>query len=223
MIPLPATIKQIVKRIKLRRHHRYYMRARYSARPQTEEEKQKNRARVKAWVLKNRDRKKAMDHDYRLRNREKLKIQDAAKYKRNQTIRNAQAKAWVKKHPERRREICSKWSKGNPHKCQEACQRRRVRVRGRMHPLRDPKAISAIFKECAKRNRKEPKSWSVDHIIPMIHGGFHHELNLQLLPALTNYIKSGNPFWQMEGYKSWRDVPEFLWPEPLKQEYLKMV
>ncbi len=59
----------------------------------------------------------------------------------------------------------------------------------------------------------------VDHIIPLNAGGFHHEKNLQVIPASVNASKRDNPFWTLDGYLSWRDVPSFLWPSGLRQSY----
>ncbi len=59
----------------------------------------------------------------------------------------------------------------------------------------------------------------VDHIIPVSRGGWHHHENLQVLPASINVSKGADPFWEQAPYKSWRDVPEALWPDNLADEY----
>lgn len=79
-----------------------------------------------------------------------------------------------------------------------------------------------VFKAAKDLTARTGIVHEVDHIIPIHLGGFHHHLNLQALPKKVNILKKANPFWEMAGYKSWRDVPEYLWPEKLAPSYLAL-
>jgi 5-methylcytosine-specific restriction endonuclease McrA len=98
--------------------------------------------------------------------------------------------------------------------------RRRARVKNLMHPLHSKEIELEIFKQCQLLNESTGVVHEIDHIIPIKHGGFHHHLNLQILPAVINRKKADKLPWEMEGYKSWRDVPDFLWPDKLKQQFV---
>ncbi len=63
----------------------------------------------------------------------------------------------------------------------------------------------------------------VDHIIPMGMGGWHHHLNLHVLPRKVNASKSIDPFWEIDGYKCWKHVPRHLWPNKLKPSYSVLI
>lgn len=77
----------------------------------------------------------------------------------------------------------------------------------------------AIYSECHRLNSLGGKRYCVDHIIPICYGGLHHHLNLQILPFDINISKHGDPIWLEDGFKSWKDVPEFLWPPKLVPVY----
>lgn len=61
----------------------------------------------------------------------------------------------------------------------------------------------------------------VDHIIPLMAGGWHHHENMQVLPRFLNQSKKDNPFWLSPSpqYKDWRSVPAWLWPDHLASAY----
>jgi len=84
--------------------------------------------------------------------------------------------------------------------------------------------IKRIYRHAALSKRRNGIRVEVDHIIPIRHGGQHHEKNLQILPEEMNRIKKDNPFWMHDGcYLDWRNVPRFLWPEHLKPEYERLI
>lgn len=101
-----------------------------------------------------------------------------------------------------------------------ANQRRRYAIKkSRFHPELDKSKERAIFLEAARLTRETGIEHHVDHIIPLMRGGWHHHDNLQVLPIGLNLAKGTDPFWHHPGYKSWRDVPESLWPDQLRADY----
>lgn len=94
-----------------------------------------------------------------------------------------------------------------------------ARKLARTHPEHDDAIKIQLCKDAGKLTRETGIKHHIDHIIPLSRGGWHHHLNMQVLPGTLNHQKSANPFWQMPGYKSWRDVPEHLWPVALVEKY----
>jgi hypothetical protein len=122
-------------------------------------------------------------------------------YRRCPEVVKARARAWNRNHPERRR-------------ADEA--RRRARLH--LHPSSDVVKLKAIYARVTQLSAEGSK-WAVDHIIPLSRGGWHHEANLQPLPDRVNSAKCDDPFWERPGFKSWRDVPQALWPAELASQY----
>jgi hypothetical protein len=102
--------------------------------------------------------------------------------------------------------------------------RRRYAVKkARMHPDLNHTSERALFEQAARLARETGVEHHVDHIIPLKHGGWHHHDNLQVLPGPVNLEKGTNPLWYHPGYKSWRDVPEHLWPEQMRDTYQRLI
>lgn len=155
-------------------------------------------------------------------------------YLKQKYRKNKNNKSWVKKN----REASLIWAKNNPLKARnrhkrwrsvnkEKVNEQRIRYlackKSLIHPLCDKNEAAKIYKECVTATHKTGILHHVDHIIPLACGGFHHHLNMQILPASVNAKKSDNPIWEMPGFKSWRDVPEYLWPKKLKCKYIKLL
>lgn len=101
-------------------------------------------------------------------------------------------RGWYERNPEKKvqhLEKLQRWNKANPKRHNERTQRRRARLRQRFPVWADSKAIAKFYEAC-------PKNWCVDHVAPLGGDticGFHHEANLQLVPATMNLAK-GNRF-----------------------------
>lgn len=136
-----------------------------------------------------------------------------------------QAYAWRKNNPDRSLEISRNWRSANLDKFKRQSrkynQRRYAIKKSRIHPDIDQYQEMLLFIECQRLTKETGVIHHLDHIIPLTKGGWHHHLNLQPLPASVNHSKRNNPLWSRDGYKSWRDVPEFLWPDGLKEIYKK--
>ena len=62
----------------------------------------------------------------------------------------------------------------------------------------DLELIKQIYKMC-------PKGYEVDHIIPLIEGGLHHQNNLQYLPAIENRKKNRTQNYDRSLVIRWQD------------------
>jgi len=199
-----------------------------------------NAARVKVkallWVQNNRDKLNARARRWRANNRAKHRQYTLAYEAANREKRRAQRKAWKENNREgyaewsRRyyeanrakiRSYISKWAKQNKAHLRASALLRNSRMKLQLHPDNDENAASAFYTEAARMTKETGILHHVDHIIPLDAGGWHHHLNLQILPHYINTSKATDPFWEHEGFRSWKTVPSFLWPEILKGEYIK--
>ena len=100
----------------------------------------------------------------------------------------------------------------NPHKWRAYRAARKARERKQMHPLANMEKIASIYQLAVIETKRTEVPHDVDHIIPLIGGGFHHEENLQVIPKSVNQEKHGNLLWRSTQYLDWTCVPMFLWP-----------
>jgi len=96
-------------------------------------------------------------------------------------------------------------------------------AKGRLHPEYTDEAAMVIHMECRMLTAETGIKHEVDHIIPLKFGGWHHHKNLQCLPYFVNDEKHSDPFWQVDGYKSFMDVPTYLWPPLLAPSYFALI
>lgn len=135
---------------------------------------------------------------------------------------NAELRRKRKEDPvfrEQRSRICKKWCNKNKGKVCQSVMRRITRKRNLIHPDLDANAEKTLYLLAAELTQKTGKPHQVDHIIPLISGGWHHHDNLQILPGPINASKSTNAFWTHPDYLSWKDVPNHLWPSGLAPTY----
>lgn len=176
------------------------------------------RATKRAWRIKNLEKARAMNRAYYQKNRENIiaKTSEYQRMHRDKKLKNS--KRWRADNPERSRSYTRKYARLHP----EIIIMTRYVRRAARHPDRDMKICRMIVDECRRLTETTGIKHVIDHIIPISSGGWHHHHNLQPLPLKINASKNDNPFWEMPGYKSWRDVPESLWPDNLVAEYRKL-
>lgn len=172
----------------------------------------KRRAYVRQWLKKRTVAQKAKARAYQ-------KEWD----KKNPEKARARFLRWLSTHREQEAARQSKWQKENKDIVALNTRLRKARKRSAVHPEMDWDKERALFAKAQRLTRQTGQLHTVDHIIPIIVGGWHHHDNLQILPNLVNCSKNDNPFWEKAGYKSWRDVPQKLWPAKLVPAYLALL
>ncbi len=178
---------------------------------------------IKRWQKRNKARRKRHSRVYYLKNKDKI---------------NRVATAWGKAHPEKKREsnrkfyannakaMCLRsirYAAENPVKIRSKAARRRAMEISQVHPCHDQTKECILIESARSLSSSTGIKHSVDHIIPLKKGGWHHHDNLQVMPHTVNSSKNSNPFWEKKGFKSWRDVPQFLWPYDLKPKYFALL
>lgn len=164
-------------RIENRDHINSLSRDRYHADPNAA------RAKRKRWVAENR----AVAQ-------ESWKKQHAKNAERN----CARARAWYAENTERAKTRIYAWAKVNQERCLGYSARRRARKSGAdaeiVNPLHVFERDGWICRLCQKpvdRTKKfpHPNSPSMDHIVPLVHGGPHRLSNLQCAHLRCNLVK----------------------------------
>lgn len=203
----------------------------------TVEARQRCIDRMREWAFKNREAQIRKKRDRYHNNPEfNARHKKAGRKWREENRERAkqQSREWHLKNPERSKELKQQWSDKNraairergrnygkqfPEKKNAATARRWANKKRQLHPEHDVAAEITMRAEARRLKAETGTIHHVDHIIPLKHGGWHHHLNLQVLPSDVNLRKNRDPFWHHPGFKSWRDVPEYLWPESLAPLY----
>lgn len=181
----------------------------------------------KEWARENRHRRKEARLRYYASEKGKAKTKAyTAKYKAL-GLRKAVEVRWRSK-PENKEKMAAThraYMQANPGLATYYAQRRRTLKLNAIHPDHNYEEELEMVKWCQRLKRHTGETWSIDHIIPLKHGGWHVNANLQIMPSRLNSSKSSNPFWSapdagvMRPYRTWRDVPEIYWPEQLAETY----
>lgn len=180
-------------------------RERYRNDPATRERVRQNRIK---WSAENRDKIAEYNRQWRSENRERYRQHQTAWIERNKEAVKARAREYGKRFPEKRN---------------AATARRWAAKKRQLHPAHDFQREVEMRAIARTLEKQTGQKHHVDHIIPLAHGGWHHHDNLQVLPIALNLAKGTDPFWHHPGHKSWRDVPESLWPDQLRDQYRTLI
>jgi 5-methylcytosine-specific restriction endonuclease McrA len=157
----------------------------------TEEQKERKRARDKAWREANKERKRAINKAWREANKERAraceKVWREANKERERARACARTKAWYEANKERALARAKAWREANKEAVSNYAAIRRARMLGQTIDESCPivKSIYAI----ARAYRKAGLDVHVDHVIPLVRGGLHHWSNLNVVFAEYNLRK----------------------------------
>lgn len=148
--------------------------------------KKQHLAIVKAWYEANREKKTAYNKKWREDNREKKRA-----YDRNYRKVNKQKESVYQKG----------WRKANAEKCRDRCRKHKAlkrttqieHINEKVVYLRDGWICQICHEKVDKKFKyPNPKSASLDHIIPLSKGGTHTYKNVQLAHFVCNITKFTN-------------------------------
>lgn len=192
-----------------------------------EANKDKVKESKQAWSEANKDKVKECKKAYYERNVDKVKKRCKAYYEANTERIKAQTKAWINANADKVKESRKAYREANADKLKESNKawsaanqdirytgesKKRALKFNRLHPDHDveiERSLYILAKNC-EAIFNEP--FDIDHILPYSCGGWHHNLNLQVIPARINRQKNNNPDYECSwpNYKTWRDLPDFL-------------
>ena len=149
---------------------------------------------TKAWVGNNADKMRAMRAEYEKLNYECIKARKSADRLANPAKHKRRSAKWYEKNKESRKLTVLAWRAANREKCKAAKQNHRAKeLAGGTHTAKD---IASLFKtqkgKCAHSWCRVllPKSYHVDHVMPLARGGTNDRKNLQLLCPPCNLRKN---------------------------------
>jgi hypothetical protein len=146
----------------------------------------------KDWYQRNRERVSTTGKAYRERNRERIAAKGKAWAERNSERKAAKGKAWYERNRERRAATNKAWAERNPERAAEKGRRRRCRERNASIHLTANENQQLLILERTRQElqRETGRPYHIDHILPIIHGGIHHPINLRILEGEENLSKN---------------------------------
>lgn len=127
------------------------------------------------------------------KNRDRVREQGRIAYGNNRPNRLASGKRWRDANREKKRATDREWKKRNPDKIVARDHRRRGVQVGRLHPQHDMRIERTLQRLKRRASACLALPHHLDHIVPLGAGGWHHHLNLQVIPAYWNLKKRDNP------------------------------
>ena len=142
--------------------------------------------------------------EYYQANRDKI-LEHTKEYRKNNPDKLAEQKRkyYKAKH-------LKKYQKTHPDKVNALAQKHRALKINQLHPDRNDNIIKVLYELSTRLTKCTGIIHHVDHIIPISKGGYHHELNLQVIPACINLRKNDNINFSHPLLKTYEDVPQFL-------------
>jgi len=156
-----------------------------------ERNRERRAATDKAWRERNPERATATDKAWRERNRERRAATDKAWYERNRERRAATGKAWRERNRERAAATGKAWRERNRERRAEKDRRQRCRKRNASIHLTANENQQLLILERTRQElqRETGREYHIDHILPIVHGGISHPLNLRILDGRENESK----------------------------------
>lgn len=194
-----------------------------------EEKKEKRREANKRYRLKNKEKIKETRKEYCKNNLDKVREQNnlkSKKYAKNNPekikfrnikyIKNnpEQIKKWKKSYYIKNIDKHITWRRNyytnNKNKFLLNSKKRKALKLNQLHPNRNDLLIKTFYELSTRLTKCTGIIHHVDHIIPISCGGWHHESNLQVIPATLNLSKGDNIHFTHPLLKTYKDVPDFL-------------
>jgi hypothetical protein len=169
-------------------------------------DKEKQKATVKAWRERNRERVRAECNAWYERNRERRLLTVKAWAERNRERKAATDKAWVERNRERRLLTVKAWRERNRERAAatnkawvernrehviERSRRRRCKKKNASVRLTvsEQKKLFLMEQTRLELQKETGGEYHIDHILPIVHGGIHHPINLRILERRENESK----------------------------------
>jgi hypothetical protein len=159
-------------------------------------------------LLSLKERDKRNRKEYCKRNPEKISATNKKWREKNPEKKAALEKAWRQRNKEYVNSVSRKWQKNNPDKVKEMIQnrikkdqdswlskkrmassKRRALLKNQLHPEHNFEIEKVLTHQCKRLYKRFGVRFEVDHIIPLDKGGWHHHLNLHVIPMALNRRK----------------------------------
>jgi len=148
--------------------------------------------------------------EYNIKNSESVRKRARNYYYDNRKISNNRGKLWRDNNKEHRKEQAKVYRKEHKALCNTHCQNRRAKLRDLLHPDHNILIEKTLQDSSIRISKCLGILHHVDHILPLNQGGFHHHLNLQIIPATINESKGDKLDYRSPYGIHWSELPEFL-------------
>lgn len=169
----------------------------------------KNRM-TREYKRNNKEKIKKESREYKLKNKDNIKEYSKKRYlKKKEHITNINKK-WYSENKEKVRENRRKYARNNRDKFHIKETIRRSRKIENTHELFDPKIHNVYYHMRLRLEKCLGIKYHIDHILPLAKGGYHHHLNLQVIPSDLNSRKNNNLDFKHPSLVHWTELPLFL-------------
>jgi len=155
--------------------------------------RERNKIERKKYCKNNKEVVAATNRRWQLRNPEKKAALEKAWRQRNKEYVNSISRDWKKKNPEKVKEMTqNRITKDKESWLVErrmARAKRRALLKDRLHPDHNFEIEKILSEQCKRLYNKFGIKFEIDHIIPLNKGGWHHHLNLHVIPMVWNRRK----------------------------------
>jgi hypothetical protein len=142
-------------------------------------------------AYKDKEKQKATVKAWRERNRERVRAENNAWYERNRERRLLTVKAWRERNRERTAATDKAWVERNREHVIERNRRRRCKKKNASVRLTvsEQKKLFLMEQTRLELQKETGRKYHIDHILPIVHGGIHHPINLRILEKKENELK----------------------------------
>jgi hypothetical protein len=165
----------------------------YWATPEKYEElKNRDKNLQKEWRKDNKDIVSQRNKAWREANPEKARENLRRWYKKNKEWANQSKREWAKRNPEKLKGQYER-KKNNIEKFRQQGREKRSKRRAllleRLHPDHNQEIERVLIKQCQSLTKRLGIKFEIDHIVPLSQGGWHHHLNIHIIPMSWNRRK----------------------------------
>lgn len=179
-------------------------------------------AKNREFKRNNKEKIKKESLEYKIKNKNKIVEYSRKRYlEKKDHITNVNKK-WYFENKEKVRENRRKYAKNNRDKFHIKESIRRARKIENTHELFNPKIHNVYYHMRLRLEKCLGIKYHIDHILPLAKGGYHHHLNLQVIPSDLNSEKNDNLYFKHPSLVHWTELPDWLLdrvvlPHPLQQ------
>lgn len=170
------------------------------------------RCKMCQWEYRQQNREAIADYlrKYQQQNREAIADRKREHRRQNREVIAEQKRDYWQRNREARLNQKREYHRQNPHIARAANARRRAKKKSRTHPDHNTDFEKCLCEQAIRMRECLGIDFHVDHIKPLTKGGWHHHLNMQILPASINIAKKDRLRWRHPFYRDITDLPAFL-------------
>lgn len=164
----------------------------------------------KVYIQENYDTIKNRQISYRNKNKELINKRSLEGYHRHKEKNKEKRKLYAKKHSDRHKKYLKQDKLKNSHVYNSYNAKRRAIKKSQLHPETNPILEKILYEKAKRLTICTGIPYVVDHVIPLVSGGPHHHLNLQVIPNQINLKKKDNINFTHPNILTANDIPNHI-------------